>query len=87
MVLFGSIMKVPTKVLLESGEVAVLDEVRRLLSKASRSERIREAVQEKLKRERARLREMQRVQAMIGYKGARTEPIFESIEGDGFADR
>lgn len=78
---------ISSKVQLEKEDLELIEEVCSVLSYKSRSENMRIAIQEKIRADKRKLREMKRQEAMVAYGRAGPEQLFESIEGEDFEDR
>ena len=79
-------MKLTQKVQLEPEDLEFIDRVCETLEYGSKSEYMRAAIQEKIRTDKRRLRELERQKAMKAY-GDDYEDVFESIEGEPFEDR
>ena len=78
---------ISSKVQLEKEDLELIEEVCSVLSYKSRSEYMRIAIQEKIRTDKRKLREMKRQAAMEAYGRAGPEHVFESIEAEDFEDR
>ena len=78
---------ISSKVQLREEDQELIEEVCSVLDYKSKSEYMRLAIQEKLRVDRRKLREMKRQAAMEGYGQAGPENVFESIEAEDFEDR
>jgi Arc/MetJ-type ribon-helix-helix transcriptional regulator len=77
---------VPQKVQIEESDASFIEMACRLLNYRSKSQYIRTAIKEKIRADRARLRELKRQQAMQAYAD-QLDNVFASLEGEDFADR
>ena len=77
-------MLIRTKVQLDEKHYRFIKQVYKDLNYRSLSEYVREAVDEKVKKDRKKLREQMRQAAMEGIGKTAYENLFEDIEGDGF---
>lgn len=77
---------VPQKVQLDETDLEFIETACEVLQFKSKSEYMRAAIQEKIRTDKRRLRELQRQQAMQAY-GDDFEVAFESIEGGDFEAR
>lgn len=77
---------VPQKVQLSESDLRFIEMACQALSFKSKSEYMREAIQEKIRADRRKLRELRRQQAMLAY-GDDFEVAFEALEGAPFEDR
>ncbi len=77
-------MLIRTKVQLDEKHYRFIKQVYKDLNYRSLSEYVREAVGEKVKKDRKKLREQMRQAAMEGIGKTAYENLFEDIEGDGF---
>ncbi len=75
------------KVQLEESDVEFIRRACKLLRYRSRSQYIRDAIKDKIRADRARLRESRRQKAMQAYGEDEFDRPFEAIEGEDFADR
>lgn len=80
-------MLVQTKVQIDKESYDFIKKVHKQLNYRSLSEYIREAVNAKIRDDRARMRERKRTAAMEMLGEAPPENLFGSIEGDEFEDR
>ncbi len=78
---------ISSKVQLEKEDLELIEEVCSVLGYKSRSEYMRIAIQEKIRADKRKLREMKRQEAMVAYGQAGPEQVFESIEAEDFEDR
>jgi len=79
-------MKVTQKVHLEPEDLEFIDRVCESLHYGSKSEYMREAIRQKIRADKRRLRELKRQKAMKGYT-KQDEDFFESLAGEPFEDR
>ena len=79
-------MMVPQKVQLAEPDLEFIDNACRILGFKSKSEYMRTAIQEKIRADKRRLREIRRRQAMAAY-GDDFDVAFDSIEAEDFEDR
>lgn len=77
---------VPQKVQLDESDLAFIEAAWVALNYKTKSDYLRAAIQEKIRTDRRRLRELRRQQAMEAY-GGNFEVVFEPIEGEDFEDR
>lgn len=77
---------IPQKVQLDESELEFIESACALLSYKSKSAYMRAAIQEKIRTDRRRLRELQRRKAMAAY-GGHLDDAFASIEAEDFEDR
>lgn len=75
------------KVQLTREDLDFIQRVFRLLEYKSKSDYMRQAIREKIRSDRRRLREMKRQEAMKAYAQAPFENAFESIEAEDFEER
>jgi Arc/MetJ-type ribon-helix-helix transcriptional regulator len=75
------------KVQLRKEDLELIEEVCSVLQYKSKSEYMRVAIQEKIRADKRKLREMKRQAAMAAYGQAGPEHVFESIEAEDFEDR
>ena len=74
------------KVQLSEEDLQFVEEACRKLKYRSKSEYFRDAIKERIRNDRSRLRELKRQAAMEAY-GDDFDHAFESIEGEDFEDR
>ncbi len=77
---------VPQKVQLEEADLEFIENACKLLKLKSKSQYMRTAIQEKIRADKRRLRELRRHRAMRAY-GDDFEVAFESIESEDFEAR
>lgn len=77
----------PQKVQLEEADIRFIEDACKVLNYRSRSQYIRAAIKEKIRADRARLREMRRQEAMKAYGEGPLESCFDSLEAEDFEDR
>ncbi len=77
---------VPQKVQLEETDLEFIETACKVLNFKSRSEYMRAAIQEKIRADKRRLREIRRQEAMEAY-GDDFDVAFEAIEAEGFEAR
>lgn len=77
---------VPQKVQLTETETEFIEGAYEVLNYKSKSAYMRAAIQEKIRSDRRRLREIKRRRAAKGY-GNLLDPAFQSIEAEDFEDR
>ncbi len=77
---------VPQKVQLSESDLRFIEMACQLLSFKSKSEYMRVAIQEKIRADRRKLRELRRQKAMLAY-GDDFDVAFEALEGEPFEDR
>ena len=80
-------MMIPTKIQIDKESYEFIKRVHKTLHYRSLSEYIREAVRDKVEKDRKRLRELKRKTAFEMIGKASYENIFESIEGEDFENR
>lgn len=73
---------VPQEVQLDESDLEFIEAACITLDYKSRSEYVRSAIQEKIRTDRRKLRELERQQAMAAY-GDDFDVVFESIEAEG----
>ncbi len=78
---------ISSKVQLRKEDLELIEKVCSILNYRSKSEYMRIAIQEKIRVDKRKLREMRRQQAMEAYGRAQPEHVFESIEAEDFEDR
>ena len=77
---------VPQKVQLSESDLRFIETACEALSFKNKSEYMRVAIQEKIRADRRKLRELRRQQAMLAY-GDDFDIAFEALEGEAFEDR
>jgi metal-responsive CopG/Arc/MetJ family transcriptional regulator len=80
-------MLIPMKIQIDKKNYEFIKQVHKKLHYKSLSEYIREAVNNKVKQDRKRLRELKRQAAMEMIGQASYDHVFESIEGEDFENR
>jgi Arc/MetJ-type ribon-helix-helix transcriptional regulator len=86
--LYGEVnMLLQKKVQINKEEWEILEQLVSCLNYKSKSEYIRQAIQEKIRRDKAQFRELKRQAAMKGYGDSDWDNSFEEIEGEDFEDR
>ena len=80
-------MLIQTKVQIDKESYDFIKKVHKGLNYKSLSEYVREAVRAKIREDRKRVREQERIAAMKMLGKSPSGNLFESIEGDDFEDR
>lgn len=78
---------VPSKVQLEKEDLEFIEKVCSILKLRSKSEYMRAAIQERIRADKRRLREIKRQKAMEAYGRTEVENLFQSIEAEDFEHR
>ncbi len=75
------------KIQIDESEWDFIEKAVSIFNYKSKSEYMRQAILEKIRQDKAKLREMKRQQAMLSCAENGWENIFEDLEGDDFEDR
>ncbi|MCJ8347592.1 ribbon-helix-helix domain-containing protein [bacterium] len=80
-------MLVQKKIQIDQKDWSSIEELVTTLNYKSKSEFMRQAILEKIRSDKKKIKELKRQSAMQNYFQDNLENIFEDIEGDGFEDR